>query len=254
MGPQEVGKSTIRKWLFEGDSLYRLLENPMEPTYGYENYSYNLLQELGVFDLAGQEQSRWFDENPEIFSESDIILNILDARSAPKIIIDYINKVIEVQKKFAISAKVFFLIHKIDLIDDIQIFRLKSRIKLFKEQFQRFQNEKLNIFYTSIKPSYLSETINTFVEIFKIAGVDQESELDAGLIQMNVRLFNTLISQKVLSIERLGIILETSRSNLQKIIGTYEEAELIHTKRVGKQILVYVSDKGKKYYNEVLTG
>ena len=34
----------------------KLLENPLEPTYGAENYNYEFLKNLGVVDLAGQER------------------------------------------------------------------------------------------------------------------------------------------------------------------------------------------------------
>jgi len=130
VGPQEVGKSTLRKWIFEGDSVIKLLENPLEATFGIENYSYNLLKnDIGVFDLAGQEGDRWFEENVDVFNESDLILNVLDARFAPKILADKIDLALKVETKQAPNSFLFFLIHKIDLIDAKQLEKIKRALK-----------------------------------------------------------------------------------------------------------------------------
>ena len=163
VGPQEVGKSTLRTWLFEGDSLFRLIENPLEPTFGVENFSYDLLQNLGVFDLAGQETDRWFNEEKSIFNDSDIILNILDARHATKIIIDYIKRAIKLQLVQSPTAKIFFLVHKIDLVEASQLKRLKTRLNFLAKEIRKIEKQELQIFYTPIKQDYLYSTISAFI-------------------------------------------------------------------------------------------
>ena len=247
-----MGKSTIRKWLFEGESLFKLLENPIEPTYGFENYSYNLLENLGVFDLAGQEQERWFTEDKSIFNDSDVILNILDSRHAPKIIVDYINKALTLQPIQSKQAKIFFLIHKIDLIDEVQIEKIKDFIEKFKKEIKKRYKTDLNIYFTSIKPQNLYTTITAFVDIFKQAGLDTEGEMDTKLIKLNVDLFNTLSSQKVLSMERLITNLQTSKTTLQTLVTSYEQAKFLKTKKMDKQTLIYLTEKGEEYYEQVL--
>ncbi|WP_371803447.1 ADP-ribosylation factor-like protein [Candidatus Lokiarchaeum ossiferum] len=252
VGPSGVGKSTIRKWLFEGESLFKLLENPIEPTYGFENYSYNLLQNLGVFDLAGQEQERWFSEDKNVFNDSDIILNILDSRHAPKITVDYIRKAIALQPVQSKQANIFFLIHKIDLIDEIQLLKIKDHIEAYRKEIKKNYKTDLNIYYTSIKPEHLYTTINAFVDVFRKSGLDNEGEMDTKLIQLNINLFNTLKTQKVLSLERLISNLETSKSTLQTLISSYETANFLRTKKMDKQTLVYLTEKGEVYYEQVL--
>src|SRR6056297_2894433 len=98
-GPMEVGKSTLRKWFFEGTPAYQLLENPLEPTMGFETFNYKLFKKLGVFDLAGQELARWFNGEATIFNNSDVIINVLDAASSTEDLLDYIDQALEVQEK-----------------------------------------------------------------------------------------------------------------------------------------------------------
>ena len=148
-----------------------------------------------MFDLAGQEQERWFSEEKSIFNDSDVILNILDARHAPKIILDYIKKAMSLQPVQSKQAKIFFLIHKIDLIDEIQLGKIKDITQNYAKEIKKTYKTNLNLYFTSIKPKYLYNTITAFVDIFKQAELDIEGEMDTKLIKLNVDLFNTLQTQ-----------------------------------------------------------
>ena len=71
VGPPGAGKTTLRKCFFEGECSSKLLEYALEPTYGEESLIMRLPglnQDVGIFDLAGQENYRWFDtEERRIF-------------------------------------------------------------------------------------------------------------------------------------------------------------------------------------------
>ncbi len=243
VGPQEVGKSTLRKWIFEGDSVIKLLENPLEATFGVENYSYNLLMnDIGVFDLAGQENDRWFEENTEVFNESDLIINVLDARFAPKILEDKINLALKVETRQAPKSLLFFLIHKIDLIDTKQLEKIKKALK----------DKNINIFYTSIKVSYLPSTIECFVEIFKKSGLEWENKIDFDLVKLNTSLFHILNEKKVMSLNKLEDHLKVEKSTLESLIHPYVEAELLNIQDVEKEKLVYLLEKGEIFYKKIL--
>jgi len=243
VGPQEVGKSTLRKWIFEGDSVIKLLENPLEATFGVENYSYDLLMnEIGVFDLAGQENDRWFEENVDVFNESDLILNVLDARFAPKILADKIDLALKVETEQAPKSLLFFLIHKIDLIDSKQLDKIKKALK----------DKNINIFYTSIKLSYLPSTIECFVEIFKKSGLEWEDKIDFDLVKLNTALFHILLEKKVMSLKKLVDHLKIEKSTLEALIQPYEEAELLNIQDVEKEKLVYLLEKGEIFYKKIL--
>ena len=61
VGPPGAGKTTLRKIFFEGENSSYLLDYALEPTHGKESLILNLKEEVGIFDLAGQENKRWFD-------------------------------------------------------------------------------------------------------------------------------------------------------------------------------------------------
>lgn len=243
VGPQEVGKSTLRKWIFEGDSVIKLLENPLEATFGVENYSYNLLKnDIGVFDLAGQENDRWFEENTDVFNESDLILNVLDARFAPKILADKIDLALKVETQQAPQSLLFFLIHKIDLIDSKQLEKIKKTLK----------DKNIDIFYTSIKLDYLPSTIESFVEIFKKSELEWESKVDFDLVKKNTSLFHILLEKKVMNFKKLQDHLKIEKSTLESLIHPYVEGELLNTQDVEKEKLVYLLEKGEIFYKKIL--
>ena len=243
VGPQEVGKSTLRKWIFEGDSVIKLLENPLEATFGIENYSYNLLKnEIGVFDLAGQENDRWFEENTEVFNESDLILNVLDARFEAKREADKIDLALKVETEQAPKSFLFFLIHKIDLIDVKQLEKIKKALK----------DKNIDIFYTSVKLSYLPSTIECFVEIFKKSGLAWEGKIDFDLVKTNTSLFHILHEKKVLSLNKLQEHLKIEESTVLTLIHPYVEAELLNIQDVKEEKLVYLLEKGEIFYKKIL--
>lgn len=252
IGPSGVGKSTLRKWLFEGENVFKLLENPMEPTYGFENYSYNLLQNLGVFDLAGQETERWFNEEQEIFDESDIIINVVDARNAVKIITNYIERAIQIQTSRSKDANIFFLIHKVDLIDKIDQEKVQKAIEQLSKKMKRDLKREIDWHFTSIRSNYLVPTVGAFIEIMQKSGLDKDSRLNAKLIQLNAELFQNLQTQKVISTDKILHLLKGSKSNIQALISTYEEAGLLRTKKMEKEILIYLTEKGEAYYEQVI--
>lgn len=243
VGPMEVGKSTLRKWIFEGDSVIKLLENPLEATYGVENYSYKLLlNDIGVFDLAGQENDQWFEEKMDIFNESDLILNVLDARFAPKILSEKIDLAYKVETQQAPQSLLFFLIHKIDLIDSKQLEKIKKTLK----------DKNVEIFYTSIKLDYLPSTIECFVEIFKKSGMEWEGEIDFDLVKLNTQLFHILLEKKVMNFKKLQDHLKIEKPTLESLIHPYIKGELLNMQDVEKERLVYLLDKGEIFYKKIL--
>ncbi|MHA1672626.1 MAG: ADP-ribosylation factor-like protein [Promethearchaeota archaeon] len=256
VGPSGVGKSTLRKWLFEGEDALKLLENPLEPTYGFENFSYRLFKNLGVFDLAGQEFERWFDEEQEIFDESDIIINVLDARTATKIITDYLLKALVLQKKHSPAANVFFLIHKLDLIDEIQKNKLQKALDKQTKKILRDYNFHVNWYFTSIKSELISTAINAFVDLIQKSGLASDSRLDTDLIRLNADLFELLIDKEFIPLDdfhnRLRYKFQKEPKEVQVLIDSYREARLLQYHEIDNSTNISLTEEGRAYYDNVL--
>ncbi|MHA1369439.1 MAG: hypothetical protein ACTSRA_07000, partial [Promethearchaeota archaeon] len=68
IGPPGAGKTTLRKIFFEYEFADKLLKHDLEPTYGLESIIVDYGEKIGVFDLAGQENEKWFgSEYEDIF-------------------------------------------------------------------------------------------------------------------------------------------------------------------------------------------
>ncbi|MHA1560631.1 MAG: GTPase domain-containing protein, partial [Promethearchaeota archaeon] len=77
-GPPKVGKTTLRKIFFEGENPSKLLEYSLTPTHGKESILLKLKENVGIFDLAGQENERWFEtDEKSVFFDADIIIIVL---------------------------------------------------------------------------------------------------------------------------------------------------------------------------------
>ena len=125
VGPSGAGKTTLRKLFFEGENSNKLLEYALEPTYGEESLILRLPginEDIGIFDLAGQENERWFsvDEN-SIFLDTKVILVIIDITAGLDEIITFIKRVIEVRNNLTPETMIYVLLHKIDLVSQKRI-------------------------------------------------------------------------------------------------------------------------------------
>lgn len=79
VGPPGAGKTTLRKVFFEGESSSKLLDYALEPTHAKESVILQLSENVGVFDLAGQENTRWFEtDDKEIFYDTKILIVVID--------------------------------------------------------------------------------------------------------------------------------------------------------------------------------
>ena len=168
IGPPGVGKSTIKKVYFEMVNPFNMISTSMAPTRGIDSKIFILYNyELGVFDLAGQENNTWFTDEREVFLNSDLIICVFDCNMYIKEIKDFFYKLIELYEDIKLkkcSIVVFF--HKVDLIEKIL---LHHKINAFKDftKTQTLVNQEIPIYPTSIATDYF---LNTFDYIAKILG------------------------------------------------------------------------------------
>ncbi len=165
IGPPAAGKSTIRRIFFEDEKPKELISNPLEPTRGIENYTYNWLDvAAGVVDSAGQEIERWLGLDSELaFGESDSIIFVVDVEkfSAYKSqILEDILSAVNAKAKYAPKAQFNLFLHKIDLFPESDRENQLEQIQKSINQYLIEHNRKkesilLKYYHTSIKGSLI---------------------------------------------------------------------------------------------------
>ncbi len=161
IGPPEAGKSSIRLVFFDDKKPKSLLDDPIEPTRGIENYMYNWLDvKTGIADSSGQEINRWLNQDREMaFNETDSIIFVFDVSQFAESyqeICEKIAKALQRKTKLAPRASFSIFLHKIDLLPEE---KSENMLKTIKQKInayltsQNLKREMLLITYyaTSIK-------------------------------------------------------------------------------------------------------
>lgn len=188
-GPPASGKTTIKKVFFEAANPIRLLENPLDPTRGVETSIYKLFNtNIGLFDLAGQENENWFGKDNEIFEKTDTILIVFDIKFSLKYIILFLKEISKTIKKHSLfDTHIHLILHKIDLVRKPYIIsKLRSLNYLIKNKIDGLSIKK--IYRTSIRPNFFFKSTESFMEIL-------ESLLDGDLIGLSKNDFRSLKTQ-----------------------------------------------------------
>ena len=129
VGPPNAGKTTLRKIFFEGEDRSKLLEFGLEPTHGQESVFLKLSEDIGIFDLAGQENVRWLEtEEKSIFDETKILIVVIDITSPIEDILNFAEKIIEIRNDLTPSSFIYLLLHKKDLITRDKLTDIKIKI------------------------------------------------------------------------------------------------------------------------------
>lgn len=185
VGPPGVGKTTIKKVFFEMGNPYKLLNTSLEPTRGINSSVFSFFDlNLGVFDLAGQENENWFKSDRNIFNNTNIIICVLDVNTYLKEILDFLNNIINVYKEMKLSnCPIVILIHKVDLIEKLY---LQHKLKALDDFLNANIKIKIKIYPTSIAKEYFLRTYDSISEII-IKVVDQKSLLVSNSKIQNFR-------------------------------------------------------------------
>lgn len=82
VGPPGTGKTPIQNVFFEMGNPLKLLSTSLEPLRGINSSVFSLFNfNLGVFDLAGQENENWFKNDKIIFNNANMIICVLDVNT-----------------------------------------------------------------------------------------------------------------------------------------------------------------------------
>ncbi len=148
MGFSNAGKTSTKKFFFEKMQEEQLLNTTIEPTLGFETNYYNLLDlNLALFDTAGQELDRWYDNNEPVLDGSDMIVfffSVEDWKENAERVKTYFHRLVQLKnKKVDLGKNLIVFCHKFDLIKDDQL-DFKNGIKNLLEP------GKVPILFTSL--------------------------------------------------------------------------------------------------------
>jgi len=165
-GPPGMGKTTLKNVYFDNANPKILLDSSLDPTRGVESSLYSLDDhDISVFDLAGQENNNWLNNENNIFDFSKIIICIFDVRYSIESILNFLIKIFMIKRELKLThTKIIIFLHKIDLVSKNYIAMKLQAIKNFFEEQDRLK-EDFEIYETSIKKDFFLQTFFTIFEI-----------------------------------------------------------------------------------------
>lgn len=253
IGPSGAGKTTIRKMFFEGENSKKLLEYALEPTYGEESLILRLPginEEVGIFDLAGQENHRWLEsDDSEIFLETEIIIVVIDITIDFELISEFINKVISVRDNISPKSNIYVLLHKIDLIDANALNQIKMKSK------NAFNEKKLlKIMFTSLKKQYLINTFSDFLDIMKSCLLERDSEnaLEINVIDESLKIIS-IIKQEI-SVSKKNLIENLNRPEklVLYLLESLQNKNHILIQTIENNDIISLTDYGRDYFSSLI--
>ncbi|MEX2684059.1 MAG: GTPase domain-containing protein [Candidatus Sigynarchaeota archaeon] len=225
VGPPGVGKTTLRKVFFEYQSAEQLMEVALDPTYGVESILLNLDQQIGVFDLAGQENHKWLDmADKEIFEGTTFLLGVVDVTAAIDSIVDFTLKLVKVRDQACPRATIFLLAHKIDLLSSDELAKKKNSL------YRRLKEVRLiKIEFTSIVRRYFLRTLKIFKNIINATLGDEIplESVDMTMINDFLMVLNHIKSSALLSHEELLARTRLPRQRLDMLLDALIDRNLI---------------------------
>ncbi len=219
IGPPATGKTTITNVFFKKANPLRLLNKPLEPTRGVNSNLFSLFNsQLGIFDLAGQENENWFTHRKDVFKYADIIICVFDITCSVESIVPFLINILNIKKNlnFISDCEIYVLIHKIDLVNPSYI---SQKIKIIENFFtkQYPTGQKIKIFGTSITKDYFYDTFKIIFNILK-------SSLEMDIIPISNSDFQDLKTEleillyfdplEVMKTEKLESELDLSKEDL----------------------------------------
>lgn len=250
IGPPGAGKTTLRKVFFEGESSSNLLDYALEPTHGKESVILQLNEDVGVFDLAGQENTRWFEtDDKEIFYDTKILIVVIDITTDHEKILEFIRKVIKIRNEITPTAIIYILIHKIDLVAQKTIKTLKYKIS------DVIGEEKLvKIAFTSIQKIFFPSTFSLFMDILDICISERGTpkRIDLDLLQNIIDFLYELQKSVLISKNDLQIRLKAPDEIIDSISKLLSNKGHIDISKINDRTIFSLTDKGKNYFKEIL--
>ena len=167
MGRPSMGKTTIKKVVFEKENPDDLILFPLDATISTKYSVYDFMDlKLSLLDTAGQSLPIYLsdkDKQIEIFGDTSVLIYIFDYNiwlSNPQVVVDDIKKIYKINENEKKGSKIFLFFHKIDLVYQLNeaiLSLLKSRV-----MNQLDLPVELPLFFTSLHPKLIFSIYNAF--------------------------------------------------------------------------------------------
>ena len=197
VGKPEVGKTTIKKVIFEGEDPNKLVLFPLEATIGIQYSVHDFMDiKISLLDSPGQSLPLLLeDEQKQLmtFGDASAIIYVFDYPNwieNSQDVIDDIKKIYEIKKKLEVDARIVLFLHKIDLLVNKKI---GSMLALIRRQAIKQLNlpEELPIYFTSLHPNLIYTVYNAISDIFSNFSKDS-SNLKGNIEKTMIGLSKTI--------------------------------------------------------------
>ena len=193
IGPPNAGKTSLRKFLFEGVPADTILEQSETPTISVKYYRYNYVYsypferdgnppekipiQLSIFDTPGQELEKIVTTTirNNVFSEADVILFIFDVSEweneiRREYLMNFMSFVNDVRTELAPDSTYHVIGHKYDMhpagFDDMGKVRAGIKSELDDYLFQKAGKMlDVDVRLTSLIKEYRQESFHALLDI-----------------------------------------------------------------------------------------
>ncbi|HME52303.1 MAG TPA: hypothetical protein VKM55_08800 [Candidatus Lokiarchaeia archaeon] len=192
LGPPGAGKTTIRRFFFEGIPADLLMKRQEPPSIGlkHDNFEYLLMYpveiegkrpeqipfQLTLLDTSGQELEKWFTTSrDDVFPGADIIFFIFDASDwnddvKRQFVCDHVWFIFKTRNELAPDALFYILAHKFDKIaaKNVKIDATERHIREDLKDYIFRKKELIidfNVHLTSLEKKYRNQTFSTLLEL-----------------------------------------------------------------------------------------
>jgi len=258
VGKPSMGKTTIKKVVFEGEDPSELVLFPLEATIGIKYSVHQFMDsKVSLIDAPGQSLPIILqDEQKQLlaFGDASAIIYVFDYPtwiSDSQDIIDDVRKIYEINKKHEFGAKIILFLHKIDLIIKKKIGTLLSFIR--KQIIKQLAlPEEVPLYFTSLHPNLIYTTYNAISNT-----ISNFSENTSDLKEnIKVQLKNSSKTSCFVTNQDNYLLIQEISDDFDANILYYLYEEVYNLSKSPEQISIKstVVSLGPKLFNRVITG
>ncbi|HEA70564.1 hypothetical protein LCGC14_1051550 [marine sediment metagenome] len=239
VGKPEVGKTTIKKVIFEGEDPNKLVLFPLEATIGMKHSVHNFMDlTISLLDTPGQSLPILLkDEEKQImsFENTGAIIYVFDYPTwitDSQDVIDDIQSLYKINKHHQFGAKIILFLHKIDLLINKKI---GSKLDLISKQIARQLNlpEELPLYFTSLHPNLIYTISNAVSDTF--SNFSEDSQNLKKIIKNKISELSKTIC--FVSNQDNNLIIQVSSPSFDTTVLYYLYEKIYHTSKSPEESL-----------------